>query len=71
LENEFFMIQRPSRFSRSNWARSLANALDGFLSDRRCLIHDRASLFREDFRLILEAAGIESVRFDRANPEIP
>jgi hypothetical protein len=32
-------------------ARNLTDGLDGFLSDYRYLIHDRASLFSQDFGL--------------------
>jgi len=34
----------------------------GFPKGCRYLLHDRASVFSEDFRMILKAAGIESVR---------
>jgi hypothetical protein len=38
------------------------------LSGCRYLIHDRASVFSEDFRMILEAAGVESVRLPARSP---
>ena len=34
------------------------------------LIHDRASVFSEDFRVILEAAGVESVRLPARSPNL-
>jgi hypothetical protein len=43
-------------------ARNLTGGLDGFLGGCRYLIHDRASVFSEAFRMILQTAGVESVR---------
>jgi putative transposase len=43
-------------------ARNLTNGLDGFLQGCRYLVHDRAGLFSRECGMILEAAGIESVR---------
>jgi hypothetical protein len=40
----------------------MSPANGGFLKSCRYLLYDRASLFSEDFRMILKAAGIESVR---------
>jgi transposase InsO family protein len=51
-------------------ARNLADGLDGFLSGCRYLIHDRASVFSEEFRMILEAAGVESVRLPARSPNL-
>ncbi len=36
----------------------------------RCLLHDRASVFSEDFRMILKAAGVESVRLPVRSPNL-
>jgi hypothetical protein len=43
-------------------ARNLTDGIDGFLSGCRYLIHDRASVFNEAFRIIIQSAGVESVR---------
>jgi putative transposase len=51
-------------------ARNLTDGLDGFLSACRYLIHDRASVFREEFRMILRAVGIESLRLPASSPNL-
>jgi transposase InsO family protein len=51
-------------------ARNLTDANGGFLKSRRYLLHDRASLFSEDFRMILKAAGLESVRLPARSPNL-
>ena len=51
-------------------ARNLTDALDGFMSGCRYLIHDRGSVFSEDFRMILQAVGIESVRLPARSPNL-
>jgi putative transposase len=38
------------------------------MSGCRYLIHNRASLFSDDFRMILRAAGIESIRLPTCSP---
>ena len=50
--------------------RNLTDANGGFLKGCRFLLHDRASLFSEDFRMILKAAGIESVRLPARSPNL-
>ena len=51
-------------------ARNLADGLDGFLSGCRYFIHDRASMFSQDFRTILKAAGVEPVRLPARSPNL-
>lgn len=51
-------------------ARNLTDGLDGFLGGCRYLIHDRASVFSEAFRTILQAAGVESVRLPARSPNL-
>lgn len=51
-------------------ARNLTDGLDGFLSGYRYLIHDRARVFSEEFQMILQAAGIESVRLPACSPNL-
>jgi|ERR1035437_8767901 transposase InsO family protein len=51
-------------------ARNLSDGLDGFLNGCRYLIHDRASVFTEGFHMILQSAGIESVRLPACSPNL-
>jgi len=51
-------------------ARNLTDASAGFLNGYRYLLHDRASLFSQDFRMILKVAGIESVRLPVRSPNL-
>ena len=51
-------------------ARNLTDGMDGFLNGYRYLIHDRSTLFSEDFRMTLRAAGIESVRLPARSPNL-
>jgi len=51
-------------------ARNLTDASAGFLNGYRYLLHDRASLFSEDFRMILKTADIESVRLPVRSPNL-
>ncbi|HWH68021.1 MAG TPA: integrase core domain-containing protein [Candidatus Sulfotelmatobacter sp.] len=51
-------------------ARNLTDGLDGFLKGCRYLIHDRASVFSEEFGMILQAAGVASVRLPARSPNL-
>jgi putative transposase len=51
-------------------ARNLTDANSGLLKGCRYLLHNRASLFSEYFRVILSAAGIESVRLPARSPNL-
>jgi transposase InsO family protein len=51
-------------------ARNLTDSVEGFLGGCRYLIHDRATLFSEDFGMILEAVGIESIRLPARSPNL-
>ena len=51
-------------------ARNLTDSLDGFLVGYRYLIHDRSSLFTKDFVMILESAGVNSVRLPARSPNL-
>ena len=42
----------------------------GFLNGCCYLLHDRASLFSEDFRMILQAAGVAFVRLPARSPNL-
>jgi putative transposase len=43
-------------------ARNLTDSVEGLLTGKRYLIHDRDSLFTDDFLRTLKDAGVESVR---------
>jgi putative transposase len=51
-------------------AQNLADPNCGFLKGCGYLLHDRASVFSEDFRMILKAAGIESVWLPARSPNL-
>ena len=57
-----------------NWmaqiARNLTGCCDGFLLHKRYLIHDRDPLFTKQFRDILEAADVESIRLPPKSPNL-
>ena len=44
------------------WARNLTDAENGFLKDKRILIHDRDPLFTEKFGQVLRAGGVRSLK---------
>ena len=64
------IIPEPNGGWMKQMARNLSDGLSGFLNGYRYLIHDRASLFSQDFGMILEAAGIESVRPPARSPNL-
>ena len=64
------IIPEPNGPWMKQMARNLTDGLDGFLSGCRYLIHDRASLFSQDFGMILKAAGIEAVRLPARSPNL-
>ena len=51
-------------------ARNLTDGWAGFLRGYHYLIHDRASVFGEEFRMLLQAAGVESVRLPARSPNL-
>ena len=51
-------------------ARNLTDGFDGFLTGCRYLIHDRSTLFTNEFRIILETAGVKSVRLPARSPNL-
>lgn len=51
-------------------ARNLTDTFDGFLDDTRYLIHDRDPLFTNDFRLILRASGVRTVKLPAQSPDL-
>jgi hypothetical protein len=51
-------------------ARNLTDPIDGFLKDKKYLIHDRDPLFTKEFRSILRAGGVKCVKTTVASPNL-
>ena len=51
-------------------ARNLTDPMNGFLKDKKYLIHDRDPLFTKDFQEILKAGGIKCVKTTVASPNL-
>ena len=54
----------------SQIARNLTDAMDGLLTDKRYLIHDRDPLYTTEFLGILADAGIQSVKLPPRSPNL-
>ena len=54
----------------SQMARNLTDPIDGFLKDKKYLIHDRDPLFTKEFRAILRAGGVKPVKTTVASPNL-
>ena len=50
--------------------RNLTDAFNGFLRDMRFLIHDRSTLFTEQFRELLKTAGVQPLRLPARSPNL-
>ena len=50
--------------------RNLTDCVDGFLCGCRFLLHDRSTLFTREFQMILETAGVKSVRLPARSPNL-
>jgi hypothetical protein len=50
--------------------RNLTDAVDGILTGKRYLIHDRDPLFTADFLHMLADAGVESVKLPARSPNL-
>jgi putative transposase len=48
----------------------LTDSVDGFLRDKRYLIHDRDPLFTDAFPAVLRAAGIECLKLPARSPNL-
>jgi putative transposase len=51
-------------------ARNLTDSVDGLLTGKRYLVHDRDPLFTQEFLSILKDAGVESVRLPPRSPNL-
>ena len=74
LESRRVHIAGLTRHPHDAWiqqvARNLTDSVDGFLRDKRYLIHDRDPLFTEAFRAILRAAGIKCLKLPARSPNL-
>jgi putative transposase len=60
----------PSGLWMSQIARNLTDAIDGFFTGKRYLIHDRDPLYTTDFLTILAGAGIQSIKLPPRSPNL-
>ena len=51
-------------------ARNLTDSVDGLLTGKRYLIHDRDPLFTKEFLCTLKDAGVESVKLPPRSPNL-
>ncbi len=51
-------------------ARNLTDVADGFLKGTCYLIHDRDPLFTADFRMILRAGGVRTIKLPAQSPDL-
>jgi transposase InsO family protein len=64
------LIRHPHDAWIQQVARNLTDRVDGFLRDKRYLIHDRDSLFTEAFQVVLRAAGIKCLKLPPQSPNL-
>jgi putative transposase len=64
------IVREPDGDWMKQIARNLTDAGEGFLRDARYLIHDRDSLFSADFREILRAGDVKTVRLPARSPNL-
>jgi transposase InsO family protein len=60
----------PCETQMLQWARNLTDPEDGFLKDKRILIHDRDPLFTKKFRETLRAAGVRALKLPKQSPNL-
>ena len=60
----------PNGLWMSQIARNLTDAIDGFFTGKRYLIHDRDPLYTTDFLTILAGAGIQSIKLPPRSPNL-
>jgi hypothetical protein len=60
----------PCETQMLQWARNLTDAEDGFLKDKRILIHDRDPLFTEKFQETLRATGVRCLKMPKQSPNL-
>ena len=64
------IIPEPNGRWMEQAARNLTDAFDGFLRDKRYLIHDRSPVFTSGFADILKVAGVETIKLSPRSPNL-
>ncbi len=54
----------------SQVARNLTDPFDGFLRDKRYLIHDRSPVFIRQFAEVLKAGGVKTIKLPPRSPNL-
>jgi len=60
----------PSEKHMLQYARNLTDAEEGFLKDKRFMIHDRDPLFTKKFRRTMRAGGVQCRRMPKQSPNL-
>ena len=60
----------PCEMQMTQWARNLTDPDNGFLQDKRILIHDRGPLYTKKFRETLRAAGVRALKLPKMAPNL-
>ena len=60
----------PCETQMLQWARNLTDCQEGFLKDKRILIHDRDPLFTRRFRQTLRSAGVRALKLPKQSPNL-
>jgi putative transposase len=64
------IVPEPDGRWMSQMARNLTDMHDGFLHDKRYLIHDRSPLFTQAFADILKTAGVKTIKLPPRSPNL-
>jgi putative transposase len=64
------IVRQPHGAWRQQVARHLTDAIDGFPTGKRYLIHDRDPLFTDAFREVLRGAGVECLKLPARSPNL-
>jgi putative transposase len=64
------IIEHPHGAWMKQIAKNLTDPIDGFLKDKKYLIHDRDTLFTKEFREILKSAGVKPLRTPPLSPNL-
>ena len=74
IQTRHVQIAGIARHVHGEWmkqvARNLTDGVDGFLRDMRYVIHARDPLFTREFRDLLRAAGVESIKLPAHSPNL-
>jgi len=64
------IVHHPDGRWTAQIARNLTDVADGFLRDKRYVIHDRDPLFTAELRTTLESAGVTPIRLPAESPNL-